>query len=422
VRLPPSTALRVGLAFAPGTPLAVGRLALDRAGAVFEYDPAFVASGRRINPLDAPRAGPIPAREPRLFEGLHGVFADSLPDAWGTALLRRRCERAGIRFDTLSVLDRLAIVGMRGMGALVYQPVIPDPGDDAVDFDRLAEGAEAILEGRDSEVLPQLERLAGSSGGARPKVLVALDSAGHARNGTGDIPAGYDAWLVKFRASRDPHDAGALEASFASIARDAGIDVPDHRLIPSRSNAPGYFASKRFDRGPLGERKHVVSAAGVLDLDWTIPQLDYHGLLQLVRRVTHSQAAVEEMFRRMLFNVAAHNRDDHAKQHSFICGSDGAWHLAPAYDLTFSDGPGGEHYLAVRGEGGDIGPEALASLAVEHDVKPRRLRAAAAEVFGAVDRFDAVARTYDVSVRTRANVRRALRLATTRLAPLAKRR
>jgi serine/threonine-protein kinase HipA len=420
VRLPSGAPLSVALALLPREAIAAGRLALDRAGAVFEYDPAFVLSGRRLNPLDPPRAGPIAAREPRVFDGLHGVFADSLPDAWGTELLRRRCARAGIRYDSLTVLDRLAVVGKRGMGALVYQPAIADDGDDRIELDRLAEGAEAILEGRDTDVLPELERLGGSSGGARPKVLVAIDSRGHTISGTGDIPRGYDAWLVKFRASHDRPDAAALEATYAALAREAGIDVPDHRVIASAARAPGYFASKRFDRGPNGERRHVVSAAGALDLDWTVPQIDYHGLLQLVRRVTRDQTAVEEMFRRMLFNVAAHNRDDHAKQHSFILAADGRWQLAPAYDLTFSNGPGGEHYLAVSGEARDIGSGAVASLAAEHGMKPRRLRAAAGDVLAALARFAAVARDYGVSTRTRVETEAAIRVTAGRLISLGK--
>jgi serine/threonine-protein kinase HipA len=204
------------------------------------------------------------------------------------------------------------------------------------------------------------------------------------------------------------------------MARVAGIDVPDHRLIPTRTGSAGYFASKRFDRLPEGGRRHVVSAAGALDIDWTVPQIDYHALLQLVRRVTRSQAEVEEMFRRMLFNVAAHNRDDHAKQHSFFCDPGGAWHLTPAYDLTYSSGPGGEHYLAVSGEAGDIGPDAIAVLAKAHDINPRRLRANAGTVLEAVGRFTSIAGNHGVSKATAAEVQRRISSARKRLAALAR--
>lgn len=397
----------------------VGRLALDRAGAVFEYDPAFIESGLQINPLQAPELGPIPARQPRIFGGLHGVFADSLPDAWGEELVRRRCAREGIEYGSLTAVDRLAIVGERGMGALVYEPYVPDEGDnDVIDFDVLAREANEILAGRDSDVLAELERLGGSSGGARPKVLIARDAEGHVRAGAEEIPDGYDGWLVKFPSSRDVRDIGPLEAAYAAMARAAGIDVPDYLLIPTGTRAIGYFASKRFDRAPGGVRRHMISVAGALDIDWTVPQLDYDNLLRLVRRTTRSQEQVEEMFRRMVFNVVAHNRDDHAKQHSFLYGTDRQWRLAPAYDLTYSSGPNGEHYLSVNGEAIDVGADAIRAVAEAQDIKPRRLAAIAGEVVDAVGRFEEFAARYEVSRRTSTEVRRALAPGISRVARL----
>lgn len=420
MKLRRNTPLHVTLALSANRVVPVGRLALDRAGAVLEYEPVFIAAGLAVNPLAPPVAGPIPAREPRIFNGLHGVFADSLPDAWGTELVRRRCEREGIRFESLTALDRLAIVGKRGMGALTYLPDVADDGSDTIDFDALAREANEILEGRDSELLPEIERLGGASGGARPKVLVALNADGHARSGVDEIPDGYDGWLVKFPSSRDLKDIGPLEAAYARMARAAGIDVPDHRLIPAGAKAPGYFASKRFDRAAGGVRRHVVSVAGVLDIDWTVPQIDYDVLLRLVLRVTRSQHEVEEMFRRMVFNVVAHNRDDHTKQHAFIADDDGRWRLAPAYDLTYSTGPNGEHYLAVNGQAADIDAGAVRAVAEAHAIKPRRVRTIAGEVLDAAGRFDAIAGEFGVSKRTSANVRRALAAGVDRIAPLAK--
>jgi len=417
-QLPSNAILDVDLIRSSSTIVHVGRLAIARPGAVLEYAAAFIASGLEIEPLAPPVAGPIAAREPRVFRGLHGVFADSLPDAWGEELVRRRCRREGVAYESLTPLDRLAIVGRRGMGALAYRPAIPDTGGDAVDFDALAHGATEILQGRESDVLPELERLGGSSGGARPKVLVALNVTGHARAGDDEIPNGFDGWLVKFRSSHDVSDIGPLEAAYASMARAAGIDVPDHRLIPSATNGGGYFASKRFDRGPGGVRRHVVSVVGALDIDWTVPQIDYHNLLRLVRRVTRSEAEVEQMLRRMVFNIVAHNRDDHAKQHAFIYGEDRRWHLAPAYDLSYSSGPNGQHYLAIAGEAADIGPDPIRKTAEAQDVKRRRLSTIVDEVLGAVERFPEFASTYGVSRRTIQEVQRAVRPAIVRVSPL----
>ena len=303
------------------------------------------------------------------------------------------------------------------MGALVYRPEIPDAGDDVVDLDALAHEANEILDGRDSDVLPELERLGGTSGGARPKVLVALNADDHVRAGVEDIPAGYDGWLVKFRSSQDVVDIGPLEAAYASMARAAGIDVPDHRLISTGTKSAGYFASKRFDRAP-GTRRHMLSVAGILDIDWAVPQIDYDNLLRLVRRVTRSQEQVEEMLRRMVFNVVAHNRDDHAKQHAFVYDADRRWRLAPAYDLTYSTGPYGQHYLAINGEAADVGADAVRAVAQAQDVKPRRLSALVGAVVDAVGRFKEFAGQYDVSRRTTAEVQRALVSGISRIARL----
>jgi serine/threonine-protein kinase HipA len=418
-RLPPNAALDVDLVVSSSETVFAGRLALDRPGAIFEYAPAFDESGYQIDPLSPPVPGPIAARAPRIFHGLHGVFADSLPDAWGEELVRRRCRREGIEFASLTALDRLAIVGHRGMGALAYRPAVPDESREEIDFDALATAATEILEGGESDLLPELERLGGSSGGARPKVLVALDAAGHARAGDDEVPDGYDGWLVKFRSSHDVRDIGPLEAAYATMARSAGIDVPDHRLIPASTGAIGYFASKRFDRTPDGVRRHVVSAAGALNIDWTVPQIDYDTLVRLVRRVTRSQSQVEEMLRRMIFNIVAHNRDDHAKQHAFVFDRARRWVLAPAYDLSFSSGPNGEHYLAIAGEAHDVSAEAIRAVAESHGVNRKRLIAIVSDVLDAVDRFTEFANAFGVSQQTRADVQRGVKPAADRLSALA---
>lgn len=419
-RLPANAALDVDLVVASSKTISAGRLALDRPGAIFEYAPGFDESGYQIDPLSPPMPGPIAARAPRIFHGLHGVFADSLPDAWGEELVRRRCRRAGIEFASLTALDRLAIVGHRGMGALAYRPAVPDESREEIDFDALATAATEILEGGESDLLPELERLGGSSGGARPKVLVALDAAGHARAGDDEIPDGYDGWLVKFRSSHDVRDIGPLEAAYATMARSAGVDVPDHRLIPASTGAIGYFASKRFDRAPGGLRRHVVSVAGALNIDWTVPQIDYDTLLRLVRRVTRSQSQVEEMLRRMIFNIVAHNRDDHAKQHAFVFDPARGWLLAPAYDLSFSFGPNGEHYLAVAGEARDVDAQAIRTIATSHDVNRKRLNGIVSDVLDAVHRFPGFANEFGVSRQTRSDVQRGVRLGASRVDGLRK--
>ncbi len=327
---------RVALAFSPDHHVPVGRLAFEGNVVVFEYDATFASFGLSLNPaFGAISLGMLRPRDPRAFRGLHGVFADSLPDAWGELLLERRLRQDDVAVSSLTVLDRLARVARRGRGALTYEPADDDDvTTDEVDLHRLAHGSGEVLEGQESAVLAELERLGGSSGGARPKVQVALDDSGRARaeNG-GALPAGFTSWIVKFRGTVDRADIGPLEAAYAEAARRGGIDMPRTRLISTQSG-PGYFATERFDRKPEGGRVHMLSIAGMLDADWTVPSIDYETLLGAVRGATRDERAVLQMFRRMVFNVLAINRDDHTKQHALLLDRDGAWRLSPAYDLN----------------------------------------------------------------------------------------
>jgi serine/threonine-protein kinase HipA len=402
MKIPKGVPVAVSLEFSAAHVVSVGRLAITQAGDVlFEYSADFIASGLQINPrLGPPTNELIRPREPRAFHGLHGVFAGSLPDAWGDVLLRRLAAKNGIDFNSLTALDRLAIVGHRGMGALVYDPEIDVTPTDAIDLDRLADESRKVLAGNDSAILAQLEQLGGSPGGARPKVLVAMNADGRLIAGADVIPDDYDAWMVKFAGPSDPADIGPLEVAYAEMARQAGVNIMPSKLIAAQSG-PGYFATKRFDRPPLGARVHSTTLAALLDVDWSIPNMDYDGIIRAVRFFTRSEADVLEMFRRMVFNVIAGNCDDHTKQHSFLMDSRGQWSLAPAYDLTFSPGPGGQHYLGVAGEGIDIKLENVRKVAENQNIDQRTVASIVDEVRAAVSRFDEFATTYGVSAVTR---------------------
>lgn len=408
--------LRVSLALSPDEAVPVGRLALERNIAVFEYDGTFAATGLSVNPVFGPvRPGLLRPRDPRAFRGLHGVFADSLPDAWGELLVRRRLRHAGVAVSSLTVLDRLTLVGRRGRGALVYEPAQDDEARAGkLDLDRLADEAVEVMEGHESAVLRELERLGGSSGGARPKVQVALDDAGQARTDD-DAPApGFTSWIVKFRGSLDRADIGPLEAAYAEAARRAGIDMPRTRLIAA-SSGPGYFATERFDRAPHRRRLHMISVAGMLDADWAVPAIDYETLLGAVRGATHDEGAVLQMYRRMVFNVLAVNRDDHTKQHALLLDRNGVWRLSPAYDLTLAYGPGNEHYLTVNGRGREITRHDLLAVAETQTISRRRAGGIIADVAEVVADLPAIARDFGVTRATLAE----LKAATTRQLSLA---
>jgi serine/threonine-protein kinase HipA len=392
--------LHVSLAFAPDHVVPVGRLARDRGRAVLEYSAAFIASGLTIHPRwPLPSRDLIWAAEPRIFNGLHGVFADSLPDAWGRELMRRRVIAHGIEPSSLGALDHLAIVGRRGMGALIYEPATAS-GEPAgrLDVDALGREALDVLAGEDGDRhLTTLQQLGDSSGGARPKILVAIDADGDVHAGTDSMPPGHRAWIIKFRAPRDRVDAGPLEAAYADMARAAGITIAPTMLVPGQHGEFGYFAAQRFDRGEHGERVHVLSVAGLLETSWDIPTIDYDGLMNATRFVTRNQADVEQLFRRMVFNVVAHNRDDHAKQHAFLMNQTGTWRLAPAYDLTFTNRPGGEHYLMVGTRGNNVTLADVRAVAQRQGIGARKVTAIVDEVRAAVAGFPRYAGAYGVT-------------------------
>ena len=315
--------------------------------------------------------------------------------------MRRRIIANGLDPNAFTVLDQLAMVGRRGMGALIYEPAIPHETDpERIDLDALAREAFELLEGREAtaEVMSILEELGGSSGGARPKIFVARDERGALRGGSGErLTPGFTAWLLKFRSPADHREVGPLEAAYADMARGAGIDVAPTALVPSPSGGPGFFATERFDRRPDGERIHVLSVSGLLDIEWETPRIDYHGLLSATRFVTRNEADVVRMFRRMVFNVAAHNLDDHTKQHAFLMDAWGSWRLAPAYDVNFSNGPNGQHYLAVEGEASAIARDHVLAVARRQGISMPTAAAIVDDVRHAVSSFTSYAKPYDVS-------------------------
>lgn len=385
-----ATLLRVSLRWSADDEEPVGRLAVRDGTVYFEFDDAFVASERLLSwALKTPRRG-VTAGPPQPFAGLFGVFDDSLPDGWGRLLIHRRAASLGIDPRTLSPLDMLACMGAWAMGALVYRPEAEEPAPSgAIDLDAVAEQTRQVLRGAPDRLFPELLRVGGSPGGARPKAVVCRDDGGgDLAYGAPEAPAGWSHWLVKFRGKDDPADIGPIEQAYAAMARDAGIDVPPSLLFPSGSpRTPGYFGARRFDRIGAAGRLHLHSAAGHLHADFRAPSLDYKTLMALTFQLTRDRRPVVELFRRAAFNVFAHNRDDHGRQFSFLMDRAGRWTLAPAYDLTFSDGPGGEHSSTIMGEGRAPGERQLLALAREFDIAPGEAGPILDQVRSAVGRW-----------------------------------
>lgn len=327
--------------------------------AAFQYSEEWIENGFPISPFSLPLKKQVFVPTKDYFDGLFGVFADSLPDNWGKLLLDRLLRAHKQNPDKLTVLDRLAIVGTSGMGALTYYPekrIDEQYGD--VDLDELAEQCRKILNTEYSDKLDELYRLGGTSGGARPKIMTTVDG---------------EEWIIKFPAHVDGENAGKMEYDYSCCAKKCGITMSETRLFPSEK-CEGYFGVKRFDRiSDKNETKriHMLTAAALLELDFQQPSLDYHSLMKLTKILTRdNEKDMREMFRRMCFNVLAHNRDDHSKNFTYLYDDEkDRWSLSPAYDLTYSNTYYGEHTTTVDGNGRNPGRKELLTVGIAAGMK-----------------------------------------------------
>jgi serine/threonine-protein kinase HipA len=367
-----------------GRRVKVGRLATKDREILFEYDTAFLDLGLELSPFRLPLRPGVVVGEPALWAGIMGLFEDSLPDGWGRLLIDRRAARAGLSPAALGPLDRLSLIGARAMGALIYQPEVDLAPPTVVSLPVIAADVAAVLHDAKGPDLDRLIALGGSPQGARPKVLVQVAGDGTVVYGDSRSHPGCTPYLVKLRARDDDAHAGTLEHAYTRMAARAGIDAPATTMLGRTRKHPGYFAIERFDRD--GARKvHMHTLSGLLHAPHTYPSTTYGDLLLATRRLTRDEAAVTEIFRRACFNVFAHNRDDHTRNFAFLMSERGEWRPSPAYDLTFSLGPGGEHAMLVARAGANPTEQDLLELARSVDL--RRPRPIIEQVRAAVDRF-----------------------------------
>lgn len=369
--------LRVDIAFDSDDVRPVGQIAWDsaRRSAAVEWDPSFVVAPLPISPYHIKTlAGLYRTGNTAAFEGLPGVFGDSLPDGWGRLLIDRELERRGSGRTAITPVDRLAIVGTHGMGALIYRPEERVVGPNSLDLEWFADLATSMAEDASVEDLRKARAAAGGSAGARPKLVALLDvETGRVRDHRRTPERGERQVLIKHRATTDSPTAIEEEEAYARMARAAGIAMPWTMVLRS-GRGDAFFAVERFDRRGAG-RVHMHTAAGMLDVDFRQPSTDYENLHKLVRWTTRHAGDQDEMFRRMAFNVLAHNRDDHLKNHAFLMDAGGGWRLSPAYDVSFSDGPGGEHHLAIAGEGRRPGRKHVEAVGQALGMKPAAIAA-----------------------------------------------
>jgi serine/threonine-protein kinase HipA len=399
--------LLVRLRWSPTEELAVGTLAeLERGRIVFEFDEAFLATGWELSRWKLGAQRGLVEHTDRGFGPLFGVFDDSLPDGWGLLLMDRWFRGQGVDPVSVSPLDRLAYLGTRTMGALTYHPPRePDDAPSHLDLVELAGQAAQVL-GSDADVLPELRRAGGSPGGARPKVVVGI-RGDDVLSGVEELPAGWEHWLVKFSPDPNEADDGPLEHAYMAMASAAGLDVPRHRLFAGGR----FFGARRFDRVGPSDRLHMHTLGGLLHSDYRLPACDYDQLLRVARAVTENQRAVVECFRRMVFNVVAHNRDDHVKNFAFLMDDHGHWTLSPAYDLVFARGPGGEHTMTIDGEGRTPTLAGVLKLGARHGIERSKAIPIIERVHDAVASWPALARDSGADQqRTRAIAKAHLRL------------
>lgn len=340
----------------------LGTLADDGSALLFEYSPQALGQGLALSPRHLPLGTQTFGGFPQHQLRLPGLVADALPDGWGLRLMDRLFRQRGL---VPGPLDRLALLADRAMGALRFEPVDPMAWPEVnMSLLALAQASALLLAGEPTQVLLALLQTGGSPQGARPKVLVRHDRVSGQVSTLPGAPG--EPWLVKFQAQGEHKEVCAIEHLYAQLARACGIEMPETAHFDLSPDLAG-FGVARFDRvGDL--RVPVHSLAGLLHADFRLPSVDYGTFLRATRLMTRDEQEVRKAYTRAVFNVVFHNRDDHAKNFAWRLGRDRRWRLAPAYDLTYSQGPGGEHQTDVCGEGRRITRAHLLRLAREGGV------------------------------------------------------
>ncbi|HBD06524.1 MAG TPA: toxin HipA [Firmicutes bacterium] len=315
----------------------VGYLAeIDNTRIGFEYEDEWIKNGFSISPFSLPLKSGVFVNKKDNFQGLYGVFSDSLPDGWGELLVYRMLSKRGIDPNKLSPLTKLSLVSGQGLGGLSYEPCQFETGEDnSFELDTIAEDIRKILNDEyDNKTLDQIYRLGGSSGGARPKAHIKIDD---------------EEWIIKFPMRYDSQVVGENEYKANLLAKKCGLNVNEFKLFKSNI-CSGYFGAKRFDRRE-GKRIHMISLSSLLETSHRIPNLDYKHLFQVIQSICKDNNDLYEAYGRMCFNVLYGNKDDHGKNFAFLYDeSIKGYRLSPFYDITQTNDKL-EHEMTVNGVG-----------------------------------------------------------------------
>jgi serine/threonine-protein kinase HipA len=405
----PQQKLQVLRTLSTGRQIPVGVLAQNRQGVFFQYDEAYLQTNSNLSPFHLKHSRELQLAPKNPHTGLHGVFADALPDGWGLLLQDRVFRQHGLLPAQLSAMDRLAFVGHTAIGALAFEPVsgYAESADYPIGLAQLGLQAQALFDGQTEDLLQALVT-AGSSGGARPKAQIYFAPGDTRQCRTRPAP-GDAAWLVKFTSRNLPlgHEEGLCEAAYLGMAKQASLAPTEWQLLdaPTESGASQWLALKRFDwishaKKPAG-RLHMHSACGLLDADFRSPSLDYETLIKASRVLCKSPAAGQLQFRRAMFNLFACNQDDHSKNWAFLQHDNGTWEPAPFYDVTFSPQPFAEHLTAFAGFGKNPPAKAIQQLANAASFTDwRQAQQAIAEIVEVVATFGEMAKSLGVKAET----------------------
>lgn len=406
----------------------IGAVSWDRdiGLASFEYEPAFRGSGIQIAPVTMPLSDLIysfPALPRETFHGLPGLLADSLPDDFGNALIDAWLANKGREPGSFNPVERLCYMGNRGMGALEYVPSTGPSGTtpEPIDIRALVELASKILTKRNQlkgsfappdrpESLQRILRVGTSAGGARAKAIIAWNpETDEVRSGQVDSGHGFSYWLLKFdgvsgnkdKELEDPAGYGLIEYAYYGMARGAGIEMKECRLL--RENYRSHFMTRRFDRTDDGRKIHMQSLGAMAHFDFKkAGAYSYEQALQTIRKLEMPMDSMEEQFRRMAFNIIARNQDDHVKNIAFLMDRDGTWSLSPAFDMTYSYNPSGAwtsaHQMSLNGKRDGFEPEDFKACAKGASMKRGRAEEIVRQVRDAVMKWRAFARDAGVPI------------------------
>ena len=394
--------------FGGDQPVRMGRLAWHDQLAWFEFSAEFLQHNINPSPFSLELTTILQKAPLEPFNGLHGLFSDSLPDGWGLYLMDKAFRQTGRDPAIVTPLDRLAFVGRRAMGAISYEPDEMENAerhrDIELDIDTVGNEATRLYQGELSEVLEHHAVNGTPSAGARPKILIGL-SGDTAIEGAGDLPPGYSHWLVKFPTDQTPDkkSEGTIEHIFAIMARHAGINMAETRLAQAREGN-AYFLTRRFDRAAGNHRRHVHSVAGLLNANFRTANFEYRELIKLCGMLTHSHSEKVELFRRMVFNIVTGNRDDHTKNFAFMLSDKIEWRNTPVYDVTWNQGIMGEHSMSVNGKGKDIRLEDILAIAGSASITRQDAGSVIEAVMEAVSGWNNLALQYDVPSEQRQDI------------------